>query len=158
MSISSEIPRRNRSADLIPSSRHLPQRRLCCVSTSATRREDSQMASHTKRLRSKRYLGNSAKRGERLKLDERGRYVVFVLWLHGFAFGQIARVIHGFTGVMLTTDQVWGLVRNSPYARRSSMSISERQTHLDILAQHRLDGSRLPADVFRAKELTGAQR
>jgi hypothetical protein len=91
-------------------------------------------------------------------LDEAGRYVIFVLWLHGFAFGQISAVIARLSGVMLSNDQVWGLVRNSPYARRSSMDISERQKHLDILAQHRLDGGRLPAETFRAKALTGAQR
>lgn len=81
-----------------------------------------------------------------------------MLWLHGFSLAQVARVILQFSGVALSADQVWGLVRNSPYAQRASMARSERQRHLTILSKHRMDGGRLPDSTFEAKVLMGSQR
>lgn len=78
------------------------------------------------------------------------KYAVLVLWLHGYSCGQIARRVSPLARERLTRANINAIVRRSPYNQRRAMSDEERQRHLDILKQERLDNGRIEDWVFVA--------
>jgi hypothetical protein len=84
--------------------------------------------------------------------------VVFVLWLHGCELAKICRLAMLVARTHLTADQIWGVIRNSPFRHRSTMTNQQRQYYLDVLKRERLDGGRIKDWAFTIKPLERRQR
>jgi hypothetical protein len=69
----------------------------------------------------------------RRRHDDAKRYVIYVLWLVGYPQRWIAAALN------LRTKQVAGVIGNSEYRDRASMSDADRQAKLRELEAIRLD-------------------
>lgn len=87
---------------------------------------------------------------QRTRLPDSVKYVVYVLWLHGYTQGQISLHVSTKLRRVVTPSQIRNAVRRSPYDGRSRMSTEERQRHLDILRQDRIDRFAIRDYVFTA--------
>ena len=67
------------------------------------------------------------------------KYAMYVLWLHGYSYSQIASALQKFAQFRLEAKNVDAIIRRSPYNRRKDMDDAERQQHLDILKSERID-------------------
>lgn len=98
------------------------------------------------------------KRGPYIVINDRTRYIVFVLYMAGFTMSLIAQ------RVSLRTKQVAGIIASSEFTNRAAMSIEERDAKLAELKAIRkgedgrdLDGGILGDDAFKARPLKGRQ-
>jgi hypothetical protein len=79
------------------------------------------------------------------------RYTAYVLWLIGYSYATIGKVLH------LKRSQVGGIIDRSEYAGRSSMTIAERNELLQELKEirmedgHPLDGGLLDRIPFKVQ-------
>lgn len=89
-------------------------------------------------------------RQQKTRLPDSVKYVVYVLWLHGYTQGQIALHVATKFRRVVTPSQIRNLVRRSPYDRRSRMSTEDRQGYLNILKQDRIDRFAINEFVFTA--------
>lgn len=88
------------------------------------------------------------KRGRPRLFLAKHRFVIEVLYLHGFTASRISRFMHGY-GVPMTVDQVQAQLQ-SMGVRRRSVTLAERQARLDELKRRPL--ANLPEAVYRAYE------
>lgn len=98
------------------------------------------------------------KRGPYIVINDRVRYIVYVLYLGGFSLSMIG------TRVGLRTKQVAGVVANSEFTNRAAMTLDERNAKLAELKAIRrgedgrdLDGGILTEEAFTARPLKGRQ-
>lgn len=98
------------------------------------------------------------KRRPRVVVDDATKFTIFVCWLHGCSLFGVAMEVARTRQIVLDTDFIWGQIRNSPYRRRASMTMEQRQDHLDLLKSARLDEYRIADKMFKARKLGVNQR
>lgn len=95
---------------------------------------------------------------ERRSHSDRAKYCAYVMWLNGSSLRSIAVQLSVLEQQPFSAKQVWSIVKNSPWAKRSGMTQDERQNHLDHLAQLRIDDGKLKPQAFNAKPLTDGRK
>lgn len=67
---------------------------------------------------------------------DQARYVACVLWLIGYSYETIGKVLH------LKRSQVGGIIARSEYAGRKSMTAAQRAAYLKELKEIRIEDGR----------------
>ncbi|MBY3268653.1 hypothetical protein HFO05_08500 [Rhizobium laguerreae] len=69
----------------------------------------------------------------RLRHEDQAKYTAYVLWLIGYSYQTIGKVLH------LDRSQVGGIIQRSEYAGRTSMSRAQRAALLKELEEIRFE-------------------
>mgnify|MGYP001585178768 CR=1 FL=1 len=83
-----------------------------------------------------------------MRHSDKLRFMVIVLWLHGYSIGNIGVRISRAIGARYHNDHIWSIIRNSGF-KRSRMSPADRQIVLDELKANRLDDGAIKDWVFK---------
>lgn len=91
------------------------------------------------------------KLGRPRKYDDRQRFILSVLWLHGLSAKVIAHLLTRYDIATMSIKSVNRQIEQTPFAGRSNMSIQMRQYYLTQMKAYRFDDGVLPDYFFTVK-------